>query len=307
MDDFRLKTPVAFLIFNRPDTTEKVFQTIRQAKPPKLLVVADGPRPNRPNDIDKCKAARAIVEQVNWDCEVLTNYSATNLGCKNRVSSGLDWVFKTVEEAIILEDDCVPHPSFFRYCEELLDYYRHDERIMMISGDNFQLGKKRTEYSYYFSRYPHCWGWASWRRAWQYYDSEMKLWQESRRCKFLEAVFEDSREVKYRDRIFQNTYEGKINSWDYQWSFACAIQNGLTILPNHNLVSNIGFGVEATHTNNSKNPLKILSVKEMYFPLKHPPFIIRNIDADKFTWKSIYKPQTDLISRFKSKILNFFS
>jgi hypothetical protein len=165
MADFQLTTPVAFLIFNRPDTTAKVFEAIRQAKPPKLLVVADGPRPDRPDDIEKCKAARGVVEQVDWDCEVLRNYSDVNLGCKKRVSSGLDWVFNTVEEEIILEDDCLPHPTFFRFCEELLDYYRHDERIMVISGDNFQFGRNCTEYSYYFSRYNHCWGWSTWRRS----------------------------------------------------------------------------------------------------------------------------------------------
>ncbi|MFM7711944.1 MAG: glycosyltransferase family 2 protein, partial [Microcystis sp.] len=142
-----------------PDTTARVFEAIRQAKPPKLLVVADGPRADRADDIEKCKAARAIIEGVDWDCEVLTNYSDVNLGCKNRVSSGLNWVFDTVEEAIILEDDCVPDPTFFRFCEELLEYYRHDQRIMVISGNNFQFGKKRTGYSYYFSVYTHCWGW----------------------------------------------------------------------------------------------------------------------------------------------------
>ena len=157
-ENWQLTTPVVFVIFNRPDTTAKVFEAIRQAKPPKLLVIADGARIDKPGEAKKCAAARAIINQVDWQCEVLTNYSDVNLGCRKRVSSGLDWVFEQVEEAIILEDDCLPHPTFFRYCQELLEKYRDDEHIMMISGNNFQFGRKRNEYSYYFSHYSHIWG-----------------------------------------------------------------------------------------------------------------------------------------------------
>ena len=278
-----MKTPVAFLIFNRPDTTEKVFEAIRAAKPPKLLVVADGARSDRPDEAEKCEAARKIIEGVDWQCEVLTNYSEVNLGCKQRVSSGLDWVFKNVEEAIILEDDCVPHPTFFHFCEELLNYYRDDERIMVISGDNYQFGHKRTQYSYYFSRYNHCWGWATWRRAWQYYDIEMKLWSKIRDGNWLRAILEEPRAVKYWSKIFQAVYEEKINSWAYRWTFACWLQSGLTVLPNVNLVSNIGFGTEGTHTTDSRNPYANLPTEKICFPLQHPPFIIRDAEADKFT------------------------
>jgi len=289
MTDFQLTTPVAFLIFNRPDTTARVFEAIRQAKPPQLLVVADGPRPDRADDIEKCKAARAIIEGVDWDCEVLTNYSDLNLGCKNRVSSGLDWVFDTVEQAIILEDDCLPHPSFFRFCQDLLDYYRNDQRIMAISGDNFQFGRKRTEYSYYFSRYNHVWGWATWRRAWQYYDVKMRLWQEIRDGNWLESILVESQAVKYWTKIFQTSYDAKIDAWGYPWTFACWIQNGLTILPNVNLVSNIGFREDATHTIGSKSRVANLPVKEMNFPLKQPPFLIRDEAADSYTQKNIFQ------------------
>ena len=154
MSDWQLKTAVAFIIFNRPDTTELVFREIAKAKPPVLLVVADGPRLGHQEEPELCAATRAIIGRVNWDCEVLTNYSDVNLGCKLRVSSGLDWVFDQVEEAIILEDDCLPHQSFFQFCEELLSKYRDDERIAMISGNNIQLGRKRTKDSYYFSIFP---------------------------------------------------------------------------------------------------------------------------------------------------------
>ncbi|GCA72403.1 hypothetical protein MiYa_03954 [Microcystis aeruginosa NIES-2519] len=302
MTDFQLTTPVALLIFNRPDTTARVFEAIRQAKPPKLLVVADGPRPDRPDDIEKCKAARAIIEGVDWDCEVLKNYSDLNLGCRKRVSSGLDWVFEMVEEAIILEDDCVPDPTFFRFCEELLEYYRHDQRITVISGNNFQLGKKLTDYSYYLSRYNHCWGWATWRRAWQYYDGEMKHWPQVRDGDWLTAILEETQAVKYWTKIFQTTYDNKNDSWAYRWTFSCWIQNGLTILPNVNLVSNIGFGEDATHTIGSKSRLANLTVKEMNFPLKHPPFLIRDEAADSYTQKNIF--QRNRIVTFTEKLRN---
>ena len=300
MTDFQLTTPVAFLIFNRPDTTARVFEAIRQAKPPKLLVVADGPRADKPDDIEKCKAARAIVEGVDWDCEVLKNYSDLNLGCGKRPATGITWVFEQVEETIILEDDCLPHPSFFRFCQDLLDYYRNDERITAISGDNFQFGRKRTGYSYYFSCYNHIWGWATWRRAWQYYDVKMKLWQEIRDGNWLESILGKTQAVKYWTKIFQISYDAKIDSWGYPWTFACWIQNGLTILPNANLVSNIGFGKDATHTIGSKSRVANLPVKEMNFPLKHPLFLLRHVEADNFTYRNLF--DSGLFSRFLRKL-----
>jgi len=296
MTDFQLTTPVALLIFNRPDTTARVFEAIRQAKPPQLLVVADGPRPDRADDIEKCKAARAIVEGVDWDCEVLTNYSDLNLGCGKRPATGITWVFEQVEEAIIFEDDCLPHPTFFRFCEELLSYYRHDERIMVISGNNFQFGRSRTDYSYYFSRYNHIWGWASWRRAWKYFDYDLKLWPKIRKENWLTSILENRKVVKYWTKNFQRTYEGDPTVWDYRWTFACWIQNGLTILPNVNLVSNIGFGEDATHTIGSKSRVANLPVKEMNFPLKHPPFLLRHVEADDFTYRNLF--DSSLFSRF---------
>lgn len=287
MSEFQLTTPVAFFIFKRPDTTRRVFEVIRQVKPNKLLVVADGPRPDYPEEAEKCAAARAIIESVDWDCEVLKNYSDVNLGCKCRVSSGLDWVFENVEEAVILEDDCLPHPTFFRFCEKLLNRYRDDERIMVISGDNFQFGRKRTDYSYYFSRYYHCWGWATWRRAWLHYDVDMKLWPEIRNGGWLKDIFGRSALVKYRSDILQRVYEGKIDTWDYQWAFSCWIQNGLGIIPNVNLVSNIGFGSEATHSPNISRVAN-MDVEAMDFPLKHPPFVIRDAKSDDFVERNIF-------------------
>ena len=286
MDKFQLKTPVCLIIFNRSDTTEKVFEAIREAKPPKLLIIADGPRANQPEDVSKCAAAQAIINRVDWNCEVLKNYSDINLGCRNRVYSGLDWVFDLVEEAIFLEDDCLPHPTFFRFCEELLERYRSSEQIMVISGDNFQFGHNRQEYSYYFSRYNHSWGWATWRRAWQLYDNEMKLWPKVQDSSWLVDILQDSEAAIYWSNIFQSVYHG-FDTWDFPWTFANWIHNGLSILPNVNLVSNIGFGTEATHAK-GESKFANIPTEEMTFPLQHPPCAIRDAEADDFTEKTMF-------------------
>jgi len=280
MSNYQLKTPVAFIIFNRPDTTKKVFAEIAKARPSKLLVIADGPRADHPEDAGKCAAARVIIDGVDWDCEVLTNYSDINMGCKRRVSSGLDWVFDTVEEAIILEDDCLPHPTFFRFCEELLEKYRDDERVMHIGGNNFLCSRKKLEYSYYFSRYSHIWGWATWRRAWKYYDVEMKLWPTIRDCEWISSIFSEKREAYYRKKIWDSVYNEDIDTWDYQWLFAILIQNGLSVLPGVNLISNLGFGQDTTHTKKYDTKRACLQTSGIEFPLIHPLFVIRDAIAD---------------------------
>ncbi len=287
MTDWQLNTPVVLVIFKRPETTGKVFEAIRQAKPPKLLVIADGPRPDKPGEAEKCAATRAIADRVDWDCQVLKNYSEINLGCRQRVSSGLDWVFNNVEEAIVIEDDCVPHPTFFRFCEELLAKYRHDPRIMAISGDNFQFGRNTTENSYYFSRYFHCWGWATWRRAWQHYDRDLKQWPQVRQTDLLRNILPNLQAVRYWSNIFQQVYEG-FNSWDYPWIFTCWNHDGLCINPHKNLVSNIGFGSEASHTKDINSLFSNMTVEEISFPLKHPPVVTRHALADDFTEKIMF-------------------
>lgn len=278
-----MKTPVVFLVFNRPESTQQVFNAIRQVKPSKLLVVADGPRGDRPDDAEKCAAVRQIIETVDWDCEVLKNYSEINLGCKKRVSSGLDWVFEEVEEAIILEDDCLPDASFFPFCEEMLERYHHEPKIMHISGDNFQFGKTRTAYSYYFSIYNHCWGWATWRRAWQHYDVTMKDWKTINQSQWLSDFLKNSFAARYWKNRFNKTYYDQINTWDYQWTFSCWQQESLSILPEVNLVKNIGFNQSGTHTINKRDPYANLGTSPMIFPLKHPPVIIQCHKADQFT------------------------
>ncbi|KAM3110492.1 glycosyltransferase family 2 protein [Phormidesmis sp. 146-33] len=293
-------TPVAFLIFNRPHTTARVFEAIRQAKPTQLLVVADGPRSNRAGEAEQCAAVRAIIDQVDWDCDVLKNYSDVNLGCKQRVATGLDWVFEQVEEAIILEDDCLPDSTFFPFCEALLDRYRDDLRIMTISGNNFQFGRRRTPHSYYFSCYPHIWGWATWRRAWQQYDLEMQQWETLRDDNWLNDWLGDKNAARYWTKMFQTFYENKIDTWDFAWIYSCWLQSGLTVLPHVNLVSNIGFDSVATHTRDVESAFANLPSTEMEFPLQHPPFMIRDRQADQFTEKTHFNPR--LLSKIKRKI-----
>ena len=302
MSNYQIQTPVAFIIFKRPQETQKVFAEIRKVKPPKLLVVADGPRADRPGEDQECAQVRAIIDRVDWDCEVLKNYADVNLGCRRRVSSGINWVFDTVEEAIIIEDDCLPHPTFFRFAEELLDRYRDDRRIMSISGQNVQFGRKRTDYSYYFSRYNHCWSWASWRRAWQHYDLDMKLWPEIRDGNFLADVLGDSHAVKVWTKTFELCYEGKIDTWDFQWAFASFIQNGMNILANVNLASNIGHGTGATHTGDASSPYNNMPAEALTFPLKHPPFAIRDTQADNFTQNTLYDYDPPLLKKVQKKI-----
>lgn len=284
-----MNTPVALIIFNRPDTTMRVFEAIRRAKPPVLLVIADGIRLGHLGDPEKVSSTRAIIEQVDWQCEVLKNYSDVNLGCKRRVSSGLDWVFQTVEEAIILEDDCLPHPTFFRFCEELLEKYRLEERVMHISGDNFQFDSRQGKFSYYYSRYPHVWGWASWRRAWRYYDVHMEQWASAKEKEAFLRDFNNVAEKRFWKAKWNGVHAGYIDTWDYQWAFACMIQKSLSIIPNVNLVSNIGFGIDSTNTARA-SILAEIPTSAMKFPLNSPASFVVNAGADENTRNLFFSP-----------------
>ncbi|MGZ8680700.1 MAG: glycosyltransferase family 2 protein [Solirubrobacterales bacterium] len=278
--DWTLATPVALLIFNRPEVTERVFEEIRRARPPKLLVVADGPRADRAGEAERCAATRAIAEGVDWPCELLREYSDVNLGCRRRVSTGLDWVFDSVERAIVLEDDCLPHPTFFRFCEQLLDRYADDERVMHLSGDNFQFGQRRGDASYYFSRYAHVWGWASWRRAWAHYDVDMAGWREADKDAQLER-FTDPLERSFWRHVWDGTEAGAIDTWDLQWAYACLMRGGVAVNPNVNLVSNIGFGAASTHTGSDEGGVASLPTEAISFPLAHPATVAVDAEADR--------------------------
>lgn len=298
--------PIVLMIFNRPDLTEHVFAAIAEARPRKLLVIADGPRPERAGEAEKCAAARAIVERVDWECDVLKNYSDINMGCARRPATGLRWVFEQVEEAIILEDDCVPHPTFFPFCEELLEKYRDDERVMHISGNNFLFHQKSMPFSYFFSHYCLSWGWATWRRAFQYYDPEIKLWPTLADTSWLLDLLGDPRAVDHWNKVYDLTYASMdtVNTWDFQWVFACWAQRGLSILPNTNLVSNVGFREDATHTKRAEHKCANSATMEMIFPLKHPACMMRDREADQIIFQQVVVPpqrQPNLYGRLRQK------
>ncbi len=285
-DKFELTTPVALLIFNRPDETQRVFDAIRAARPKQLLIVGDTARDHKPDEAELVARTRAICQQVDWDCDVRTQYAEQNMGCRARISSGISWVFDQVEEAVILEDDCLPHASFFRFCQELLARYRHDQRVMVISGDNFQDAVHPSGYSYYFSRYNHVWGWASWRRAWQFFDVEMRAWHTVKARNLLKDILLEQPIADFWAQRFERIVAG-LDTWDYQWQLACWLQNGLTILPSVNLVTNIGFAANATHTK-TETRLANLPSHAMKFPLRHPPFVIRDALSDQVTDGRVY-------------------
>jgi hypothetical protein len=283
--------PVALVIFNRPHLTAQVYERVRAARPRRLLVVADGPRPTHPEDVRLCEATRRIVAAPDWPCELLTNLSDVNLGCRGRLSSGLDWVFEHCAEAIVLEDDCLPCSSFFRFCSAMLERYREDTRIMHVSGDNFQGGIRRGSGSYYFSRYSLSWGWASWRRAWRHYDVSLSAWPAALKHRWLESVLDDTFERDYWTDIFTKLHRGEIDTWDYQWLFACWSQSGLSILPNENLVTNIGAGPEATHFRDGHSTIGI-PARELD-DYVHPDSVIRDREADRFMfYEHIRGPQS---------------
>lgn len=284
-----IATPVVLLIFNRPDTTSVVVNAIRRANPSQLFVIADGPRPARDDDARRCEEARNVVDHLAWNCDVRRDYADTNLGCKARVSSGLDWVFGQVERAIILEDDCLPHPTFFPYCDELIERYEHDERMSAISGNNLLFGRSRSTASYYFSLYPHSWGWATWRRAWAYYDGELRRWPELREGNWLHDILADPYAEDYWRSIFDRARDGRFDSWAYPWLLSCWAQGGLGICPRVNLVSHIGGRADATHVR-SAGPVENLPVEPIQTPLVHPELVIPDRDAARFTARHVFRP-----------------
>jgi hypothetical protein len=278
-----LETPVALFIFNRPNLTAQVYERIRAARPKRLLVVADGPRPSRSEDVELCRTTREIVSSPDWPCELLTNFAPENLGCWQRMSSGLNWVFQQCEEAIILEDDCIPCASFFEFCSAMLDRYRNDTRIMHISGNNFQGGRRRGDGSYFFSMYTHSWGWATWSRAWRYFDVNLSDWPHAYESRWLGSFLDNPSEVRYWESVFDGVYRGKINAWDYQWLFACWLEGGLSILPNRNLVSNVGIGPDSTHFKETHSTIGV-PTSELGECI-HPTMIARDGEADRFTFE----------------------
>ena len=275
--------PVVLLTFNRPQKTYRVFEKICQIKPSILFVSSDGPRSGSPKDLSKCNAVREIFEEITWDCELITNYSQSNLGSYQKNSSSLSWVFNTVDEAIILEDDCLPDISFFYFCQELLERYRNDSRIMLISGNNFQFNHNYGEDSYFFSRYIHTWGWAAWKRTWRAVDLEMKHWPAFRDQNGLDSLLLDRRSILYWKKLFDDMYSGRRNhSWDYKLQLAVFMQGAFAITPGVNLVRNIGFDMEAVHHKNANNIFSNIPERSIELPLCHPDFVVPNYKNERF-------------------------
>jgi len=277
----QLETPVLFMIFNRPETTRRVFDEIRKAKPTKLFIAADGTRMNSPDDIENCRKTREIVAGVDWPCEIKKLFREKNLGCKIGVSSAIDWFFEQVSEGIILEDDCLPDQSFFPFCAELLERYRNNERVMMISGDNFQRGIIRGQASYYFSIYNCIWGWATWKRAWSLYDVSMKSFPDFKRNGAIKTILKNRQDQKHWLDMLDAAYDGKIDTWDRQWTYSIWDHDGMCIVPNANLVTNIGYGDDATHTKTYDKDRADLATEPMG-ALKHPSNVAIDGEADEY-------------------------
>ncbi len=291
-----LSVPIVFLVFNRPETTRKVFSAIAQARPRTLFLVADGPRTEE--ERVRTQEVRSIIQNVTWPCNVHTNFAERNLGCRKRVSSGITWAFEHTDRAIILEDDTLPHPSFFRFCEELLETYASEERIMHISGATFQSQKPAASYS--FSRIPHIWGWATWRRAWRHYDAELSDWPSLRATPFPADAEPWEPAQEYWRHLFEQTWKQatkKNDTWDAQWVYACLKRKGIAITPSVNMVSNIGFGEYATRTTHTDDIRANRPACAMPFPLRRPHTIAVDHNADRSTYTIVFRIHATLAKR----------
>jgi len=279
-----LTTAVLFLVFNRLDTTQQVFKTIQQAKPPRLYIAADGPKQNKDGEAETVQIVRDFVmNNIDWECEVKTLFRDDNLGCKKAVSGAISWFFENEEMGIILEDDCLPTQSFYWYCDNLLKYYQYDMRVWHISGDNFQQGVIHGDGSYYFSRFSHIWGWATWADRWRNYDVEIRSLDKFKTDNVIHNFFSSPSTRQYWLNVFDSVAQNRVDTWDYQWIFTCWKNNGLSVLPNVNLVKNIGFGVDATHTMDSNSEMSNLEHSDMELPVKHCSMLVANQKADDYT------------------------
>ena len=291
-----VQPPVVLIIFNRPELTRQVFQAIRQAQPAQLFVIADGPRLDHPDDRALCTQARQITERVDWPCDVLRNYSAGNLGCGRRVASGLDWVFAQAEAAVILEDDTLPSASFFPFCQELLQRYRNDERVMYITGRN-NLGRwSHGTASYFLSRQGSVWGWATWRRAWSLYDFRLEKFSDWDVEGILCRNFPDREFAARHGWRFRQCVGRELGTWDVQWGMVNMLYGGLCIVPTLNLVTNLGCHLEATHTRNPEDVRARVPTFSLPFPLVHLPGALEDHVDNRFVrWDELFA----LISEYR--------
>jgi hypothetical protein len=288
--------PILLIAFNRPEPTSVVFEAIRRARPAQLFVAVDGPR-DRPGESAACERVRAIVTDVDWPCDVRTLFREDNLGCRYGVQAAIDWFFEQVDRGVILEDDCVPDPTFLAFAGELLERYRDDERVMMISGDYFAGDGFDDSASYYFTRYTHIWGWGSWRRAWQHFDPAIADWPERRASHWLDTVHRDADFRRYWTDVFDRVHADQIDTWDYSWQYSVWAQGGLVAIPTRNLITNIGFGEDATHTVDGSAWQSRLPTTAMEFPLVHPDSVVDDEARDAWTDRFLFGTKRASLAR----------
>lgn len=281
-------TPILFLIFNRKEVTQQVFDQIRKIKPKHLYVAADGPRSNKPDDDLKCKETREIISQVDWDCDLKTLFRDENLGCGPGVASGIDWFFSNVEAGIVLEDDCYPNLTFFPFCEELLEKYKDEDKIKVIGGSNFQNNIQRGDASYYFSKYPTSWGWAAWRRSWNLFNADISEAEQYIKDGKLNAVFNSKMEKKHWTKSFIMAHNEIKDVWDFQFYYAIWKNNGTCIIPNKNLIINLGLVNDGTHFFLKDSTRTNEKAEDMVFPLTSPPSLAIDKTADIYTFDHLY-------------------
>jgi hypothetical protein len=279
----KVESPVLFIVFNRPETTRVVFDVLRKVRPARLYVAADGARDGVAGEAAMVEKVRDLATGVDWPCELRTRFLDDNVGCRRAVGGAISWFFEHETQGVVLEDDCVPHPDFFRFCDELLARYAEDDRVSVITGDNFQAGEYRGEASYYFSRYTHCWGWATWRRAWANYRANLPFWAKWRDSDDWKALLPDHVERRYWRERFDLAASGAIDAWGYSWTACVWYGKGLTATPNVNLVRNIGFGEGATHTTEERPDIAAMPLQSIGM-LTHPADIERDEEADRFAF-----------------------
>lgn len=300
-----LQTPVLFIVFNRPSTTRQVFDAIRKAKPRKLFIAADGPRENIPGELEKCLETRTIATTIDWECDVTTLFREKNLGCGKGPANAITWFFSQVEEGIILEDDCLPSPDFFPFCSQLLEKYRFDSRVMQIGGNNLKQWTTGDEdYSYFFSNHNYIWGWATWRRAWKLFHFNMEYYDIIKQKHYHDHYYKSFDEQAFSRYVFDETYADleQPTVWDFQWQYSRMLQGGLSIVPYRNLVINVGYGSDATHTSKAVDILPYLKLERTEFPLRHPEFIMAHAERDEKIFCSAF---TTPWSRLKTRLKKF--
>ena len=295
-----MKSPVLFIIFKRPDTTQKVIERIREVRPPRLYIAADGPRPDRQGEAELCNTTRNVVEVIDWPCEVHRLYQNKNLGCGEGVSSAITWFFENEEEGIILEDDILPHQDFFHFCDDMLERYRDNTTIKCVCGSNAFFEDINYPYSYYFSHYMMVWGWATWRRTWKEYDRSLKSISKSTFLQEIKALpIKKGSKVKAIEIYNTMTSDNPIDTWDYQLLFSIWHHKGLNIIPINNLCKNIGFGhIDAAHTTVASSKINLHKVKSCY-PLEHPDHIADCKKFDMITFMEMYTSNYGILYKLK--------